>query len=46
MLIEHGVNDVDERFIAVDESVPPGENVTLYAFFAGSAAKKWLLSEQ
>ena len=24
----------------------PGVSITVYAFFAGSAAKKWLLSEQ
>ena len=29
MLVEHGVHDMDERFITVEEPVSPGEEVPL-----------------
>ena len=29
MLVEHRIDDVDERLVAVEESMPPGEQVAL-----------------
>jgi hypothetical protein len=29
VLVEHRIDDVDERLVAVEESVPPGEQVAL-----------------
>ena len=34
MLVEHRIDDVDERLVAVEESVPPGEQVALEPTFA------------
>ena len=34
MLVEHRIDDVDERFVAVEESMPPGEQVALEPAFA------------
>jgi hypothetical protein len=35
MLVEHGVDYVDERLIAVDETVPTAQDVTLQPSFHG-----------
>jgi hypothetical protein len=29
VLVDHGVNDVNERLVAVEQTVPSGENVAL-----------------
>jgi hypothetical protein len=39
VLIEHRVDDVDERVIAVDESAPAAQNVTLQPPFNGVLAE-------
>ena len=34
MLVEHRIDDVDERLVAIEEAVPPGEQVSLEPAFA------------
>jgi hypothetical protein len=35
MLIYHGVDDADEWFVAVEKTMPSGENITLEPTFTG-----------
>ena len=39
MLIYHGVDDVDEWFVAVEKTMPAGENITLEPAFTGVLAE-------